>query len=345
MFGRKKSKPSPKAKSKVAARPSWIGLWWWSVRLRHGTGARRVGLIALALAVVAAGVVVGLGAMEHRVLARRATGPSEFRLRLIERPTWMPQRLARRLAVVLTPPSTGPYDPDLPRKVYKLAEADPWVLSVTKVTRCYGSDPDVAIIELQAEYRKPIARIHTPRGDRFVSADGVHLPQDLVPRWVGRIRRADGSQRQVCFASRADIPPGLDAKPIHYIKISGVKASPPPDGRKWPGGDLAAGVRLVALVANRRYANQIVTADVRNYAGRAPGGNEEPHLRYYAQVGGADITDIRFGRFPRPGGDHNVSTERKLSYIDFYVARHNGRLAGLHSYIDLRFDELNVSVY
>ena len=345
MFGRKKSKPSAKRKAPAAAQPSWIGLRWSSLRKRHGTAAKRRGLIALGCAAVAATVVLAMAAMEHRVLARRAGSASEFRLRLVARPEWMPRRLAEHLAVALTPADSGPYDPDLPRKVYELAEANSWVLSVTRVTRCYGDDPDVAIIELQAEYRKPIACIRTPRGEAFLSADAMHLPGDLVPRWVSHVRLADDSQRQVCFARRDDVPPGVEARAVHYIKISGARASAPGCGRKWPGDDLAAGLRLVALVAEKPYANQIVTADVRNYAGRAPGGDEEPHLRYCAQIGSADTTDIRFGRFPRPGGDHNVSTERKLSYIEAYVARHNGRLAGLHSYIDLRFDELNVSVY
>ena len=354
MFGRKKNKrkprSSPKAKPRreatgpAAAEPSRMRLFGQSLRRRHGKKARRGALIALAAVSVAGAVVLGMHAMERHVLARRPAGPAEFRLRLTGRPEWMPQSLARRLVTELTPPGSGLQDRDLPEKVYRAAQANPWIRSVTWVRRRRGSDPNVATIELQAEYRKPIACVQTARGREYISADGCHLPRDQVPRWVTRVRRADGSQRQVCFVDSQAVPPGVHAKPIHYIKISGVKQPPPGYGRKWPGRDLAAGARMAALVANRPYANQIVVADVRNCAGRML-QQGEPHLRYYAQIGRGETTDIRFGRFPQPGGDHNVLTERKLSYIDSYVARHKGRLAGLHTYIDLRFDELHVSVY
>jgi len=317
---------------------------WLSLRERHGAGAKRCARMALAVAGVCTAVALGLLAMEHHVLARRQAGPSEFRLRLSARPEWMPRSLARALVARLTPADSGPRDPNLTRKVYHAAKADPWVRRVTRVVRRPSDDPNVAIVELQAEFRKPIACIQTPNGPRFLDADGIHLPTDQVPRWAARFRHADGTVRQVCFVSDRDVPPGARARPIHYIKISGVKAGPPEFGHTWPGEDLAAGIRLAALVAGRPYANQIAVADVRNYAGRML-KQGEPHLRYFAQVGRGNTTEIRFGRFPEPGGDHNVRTERKLSYIDAYVGRHNGRLAGLHSYIDLRFDELHVSVY
>ena len=44
------------------------------------------------------------------------------------------------------------------------------------------------------------------------------------------------------------------------------------------------------------------------------------------------------------GGDYVVSPERKLSYIDQYVARNGGRLAGINTYLDLRYDQLHVSI-
>jgi hypothetical protein len=64
----------------------------------------------------------------------------------------------------------------------------------------------------------------------------------------------------------------------------------------------------------------------------------------YAEVKGGQPTDIRFGRFPLPGGDHVVSPERKLSYLDAYATDHKGLLAGINRYLDLRYDELHVSM-
>ena len=132
-------------------------------------------------------------------------------------------------------------------------------------------------------------------------------------------------------------------RPVHYFRIDGASESTMRIGDTWPGEDVAAGLRLISLLARRPYANQVSVVDVRNYEGRI--SSEEPHLRLYAQSEQSKATDIRFGRFPRPGGDFVISPERKMSYLDEYVKRHDGRLAGLNAYLDLRFDQLHVSVY
>jgi len=57
-------------------------------------------------------------------------------------------------------------------------------------------------------------------------------------------------------------------------------------------------------------------------------------------------TDIRFGRFPTADGlDYCIRPQRKLQYLDEYVRAHDGRLAGINAYIDLRYDTLYVSHY
>ena len=62
-------------------------------------------------------------------------------------------------------------------------------------------------------------------------------------------------------------------------------------------------------------------------------------------MGTGKTTDIRFGRLPHAEGDFVVSPARKVSYVDQYVARNGGRLAGLNAYLDLQYDELHVSTY
>ena len=353
MLGKKKTKTArnrtktgTKTRAPLPARPSRMKLWLWGWKDRHARAARRWGLVAAVVLVACATGAVALRTMERHVLARKAAGPTEFRLEMADRPSWMPLSLARHLVRELTPPRSGIYDPDLPAKVHRLAEDNPWVGKVAKVLRRASDDPNVAILELHAEYRKPIAFVQTVYGAReFLSEDGTHLPRHQVPHWVTRVTRQDGSKRQVCFIDPLAVPPGVRAWPIHYVKISGARHTDPPGyGRKWPGEDMAAGLKMVALVADRSYVNQIAVADIRNFAGRMR-QEGEPHLRFYARVDSGNATDIRFGRFPHTGGDHNVAPDRKLSYMDAYVARHNGKLAGLHSYIDLRFDELHVSVY
>ena len=237
MLGKKKSKTTKSragAKCPPPNRPSRMTLWWWSWKQRHGQAARRRGLVALVVVIAGATAVLALRTMERHVLARRAAGPTEFRLEMANRPSWMPLSLARRLVRELTPPRSGIYDPDLPAKVHRLASANPWIREVTKVRRRASADPNVAILEFHAEYRKPIAFVQTVYGQQeFLSADGVHLPRHQVPHWVTRARREDGSQRQVCFIDPLAIPPGVRAWPIHYVKISGAAhADPPGYGRR-----------------------------------------------------------------------------------------------------------------
>ena len=56
------------------------------------------------------------------------------------------------------------------------------------------------------------------------------------------------------------------------------------------------------------------------------------------------MTDVRFGRLPGCAIDCIVSPRRKIWYLDDYAANHNGRIAGINSYLDLRYDNLHVSL-
>jgi TusA-related sulfurtransferase len=130
---------------------------------------------------------------------------------------------------------------------------------------------------------------------------------------------------------------------LHYLDVQGVVCPPPEIGRRWEAPDLDEGLRLVELVMDRDFANQITAVDVRNYNGRI--SSVEPHLRMYAQIGRGPATDIRWGRFPTPDGtDYVVSPQRKMQYLEGYAADHGGRLAGFNRYLDLRFGELHVSI-
>ena len=167
-----------------------------------------------------------------------------------------------------------------------------------------------------------------------------------MPNWVVSLQDRRGKiVRQVSYLCQAEVPAAWRraARRIHYVVIDGVRTPPPSPGGKWIADDLAAGVQLVQLVRRRRYYAQITVVDVRNHAQRIT--RNEPELRLFAQIGRGRPTDIRFGRFPAPGGgDYVVSPRRKMSYLDRYAAGHAGRLAGINSYLDLRFDELHVSI-
>lgn len=295
--------------------------------------------------VIVAGAVGGaMHVLEQRVLnGEVATVPGEMRVKLAARPDWMPESLAARIAATFLPPSPRYYDQELTERVRRRAEANPWVRRVIRVEKYPTDDPQVATVEVEAEFRMPFAAAPAEAALAYVDAEGVRLPAEQVPKWASKSRTRPGDAPETTFyLSRDDAPPGRALSRVHYVVIGGLAAPSPPVGQRWEGDDLAAGLRLIALISGRPYAWQITAVDVRNYDGRV--SRSEPHLRMYAQQGRSRRTDIRFGRFRAPEGDYNVSPARKLSYLDEYVDDHGGRLAGMNRYIDLQYDELHVSI-
>jgi hypothetical protein len=325
--------------------PSTVSSWWGrqSDQRRRQIG-RSGGWIAVAV-VGALVTVFGMKALERRVLRTPAgAAPRPVQFRLTNRPDWMPARLATRIVDAIAPATADFNDPKLTATVYDQASANPWIHEITRVSKKRGDSRSVGVIEIDATYRRAVARIQVAGGYAYVDAEGYRLPAAEVPQWVAAAPVAAGeAPRQVSYLHPGDAPPGLTPRQIHYILIDGVQAPASPVGQAWAGSDLQAGLNLVSLVASRKYASQVTVVDVRNCDGRI--NRDEPHLRMSAQYGRGRPTDIRFGRFPAPdGGDYVVSPERKLRYLDDYVADHDGWLAGRNSYIDLRFDQLHVSM-
>ena len=324
---------SPSAARSVPARPPGRGK---SLK-------RDVGLLALGLALAAA-AGWALKAMEHRVLDDPAVAePGTVRVELAGRPNWMPAALAARIADSLTPDRSALCREPLTAAVYRLGEANPWVRRMIRVQRRHTAEPSIVAVVVEADFRRPFAAVLCGARYCYVDREAVRLPDEQAPRWVVTVPASAGSpDRQVCYVDDYDLPPGVAAGEIHYVVIDGVLAPPPPVGARWEGEDLADALRLVQLVRMRPYVNQITVVDVRNHGGRI--SRSEPQLRMYAQLGRGRRTDIRFGRFPIDSGDFVVSSERKMSYLDVYVDEHGGRLAGMSDYIDLRYDQLHVSI-
>ena len=294
-----------------------------------------------------AGAAYGMKTLEQHVL-RGTDGPAApvVRVALANPPDWMPASQVRWLAARLTEQAIQFNAPGLTGAVCAAADRLPQVRTVHRVIKRLSADGRVGRVEVSADFRQAIARVQTDRVQPiYVDADGVVLPPESVPRWLVCSDGADGKPaRRVYYADFRDLPADhqASAKKLHYIAIQGVGEPPPKVGQRWPGGDLAAGLRLVRLLMTRKYANQITLVDVQNHGARLT--RYEPEIRMYAQVGRGPATEIRFGRFPREGGaDFLIPPERKMSYLDTYVAQHNGQLAGLSRHIDLRYDELRYS--
>ncbi len=335
MFGRKKKKSKSKSKQRAKTKNSsgnfTSGILW----------LRRLARPALCIGLIA-GLIFAARAMEKRVLKNAEHRPNRFKVMLHNRGDWMPSSLARRIASDAVPRSADYYDRELTRKIHDRILSDPWVSEVKRVRKRRGRKKSVAVIDIYADYRRPVARVMVDGGYVFVDAEGYRLPSYEVPRWTIFYKTGAG-RRSACYVEKEDVPPSYNASKLHYIVIDGVVSTPPAPGEHWDAPDLAKGLKLVKLVLTRPYANQITVVDVRNHNGRI--NTNEPFLRMYAHVGRGRPTDIRFGRFPAEGlPDYVISPQRKMSYLDSYVADHSGKLAGLHSYLDLRYDQLHVSI-
>ncbi len=333
-------------KAKPSRQPSRFGLWWMNMdpeRRRRGFIIAGWSLLGI-LAVV--GVASGMQALRDRVVETRFAGAQGVAVvRVTSVPSWMPASLAKDITDTITPPNASLADTELAAKVYQLAQANPMIRQATRVEVCPNADRPGGVVEVDLEFRRPFARVRVDADYIYVDREGVCLPVTQVPMYVLSLQGRDSKAvRQVCYQAKGEIPKPwrASARRIHYVTIDGVWMTPPPPGWKWPAKDLAAGLRLIELVSARPYYSQISVIDVRNNGCRIT--RNEPELRMYAQIGRGRPTDIRFGRFPLPGSDVVVSPQRKMWYLDDYTSTHGGRLAGINTYLDLRYDNLHVSV-
>ncbi|MCJ7543340.1 MAG: hypothetical protein MUP47_02050 [Phycisphaerae bacterium] len=333
-----------KPKSRSIDWPGWDGR-----RRRHRL--RRASVWLLGLAAVVAGAWVGLKRLERYAVGRGGGAAGEIttvRVAFTARPEWMPLGLARDIAQAMVPPRAKFTAQDLSGSIYRLAADNPHVAEVRRVTWHGGDQPGMAVVEIDCRFRMPIARVELSNsawGYAYVDREGFRLPEADVPQWVIQLAPTAAQPKGATYFFRDGdlLPTGAQVQALHYITIRGAAAPAPEVGQQWPGQDIQDGLRLVALVLTRSYANQVTTVDVRNHDGRI--SRSQPHLRMYAQVGEGSVTDIRFGRFPTPGGgDYEVAPEIKMSHLDDYFLDHGKRLAGLNSYIDLQYDQLIYSV-
>jgi len=340
------SRKEKKIKEKKPRKPSALGRWWSGMDRSRRLALGRNVAWAVAGAVCAVAAVYGLKSLEHRVLSgQSAPAPEIVRVSIVNRPWWIPASLARAVEASITPQVAGFYDPDLTSTVFSLAQANPWISRVGKVSKHRTQDPRVGLVEVEADMRRPAAKVLHGGKHYYIDDQGFRLSDEQVPQWVVQVEATPQSPAgQACYANRADIPPKANASAIHHIVIDvGVFGTPPAVGQRWAGDDVADGLKLIQLVQKKPYAGQIATIDVRNHGNRL--SKREPQIRMLAQAAGSGgkTTDIRFGRFSSaPDGVYVISDDQKIAKLDKYFADY-GRLAGLNRYIDLRYDQMLVS--
>jgi hypothetical protein len=139
-------------------------------------------------------------------------------------------------------PDTDPFDDRVCPYVAERLKGSPWISTVRRVSK--QSDGRVKV---SADFRKPFAMIECRGIAYLVDETGVRLPQ----QWASRGLNRGG-----------------------WMAIRAVAAPPPPPGERWPGEDVAAGLKLASFLYRAEtkdripFRDEIRAIDVGNFDGR-----------------------------------------------------------------------------
>jgi hypothetical protein len=282
---------------------------------RHARVRRALGHSACAILFVGA-LVLGFHFMRQWV-ERRVVFPDRApRIVLTNRPAWMTDFLVNQITAAVKPVGThSAFDHQLLVDVGLMLKSNPWVKKVVQVRRAYGEKPGDTI-EIDCDWRAPIALVHWQDYYWLVDGDGVKLPEQYTLRQVPLVMRGSESRR------------------TEIRIVEGVRNPPVESGQRWPGEDLGAGLDLVKLLHGLNFADEIVRVDVSNFGGRV--SEKEAQLA----LGTRYDTQIRWGR-PINAKDFfvEVSPAQKLAYLK-QVWEQFHRVDGNQPWIDIRFDKI-----
>jgi hypothetical protein len=281
---------------------------------------RRVCLHLLGIVILVA--VVGGGMVADRDYVERKVVPATDSpaVLLKNRPVWMSDFLAEQIARTAKPAGThSAFDHQLLVDTVALLKANPWIKDVRQVRRAYLNKPG-DVLEVDCDYRAPVALVHWKDYFWLVDGDGVKLPEAF---------------------SAADVPKilfGQDKK-VNIRVVEGVAQAPPETGAKWNGEDLHAGLQLVKLLYAKPYTEEIQKVDVSNFARRHD--KKGAQLLLITKYN----TEVRWGQ-PIDSGDDffvEVSPQQKLAYLKAIVDE-KGQVDGHFKWVDIRFDAVTFPV-
>jgi len=285
---------------------------WWPARFERVKPVV-FHLAAAAALLIAAAVVVRF--VRREVQARITFIDAPPMVMMKDRPLWMSDSLADQICAMAQP--TGlhtAFDHDLLVSTAQSLAACPWVREVRQVRRVFGQRPGDTL-EIDCDYRAPVALVHWKDYFWLVDGQGVALPEQYTADQVPRILL--GRDRHV-----------------NIRIIEGVEHAPVEAGHHWPGGDLAAGLDLARLLYGYYFADDAIKVDVSNYQGRLD--DTEAQLTLITRYN----TQIKWGR-PLNALDFfdEVSARQKLDSLARIFQRY-GRLDANHPWIDVRFDRV-----
>jgi hypothetical protein len=252
----------------------------------------------------------------RKYVDQRLTFPTDApQVVLKNRPVWMSDFLAEQI-VNLVRPSTGlsTFDQQPLIDTYDLLKHNPWVKDVHQVRRVYRKKPGDTI-EIDCEYRAPIALVRYGDVYALVDAEGIKLPELFNASQLPQIMFGRNGQ-------------------INIRVIEGVLRAPPDPGHKWISEDLSAGLEMVRLLYGKPFAEQLQLVRVNNYHGRVD--SKEAWLVLLTR----DQTEVRWGRPPSASDAFaEVPWHQKLANMERIMEKYHRIDAG-HSAVDLRFDQV-----
>jgi hypothetical protein len=276
-----------------------------AARLRRGFV--RAALVFAFVATLAAAYVV-----TQRYVAKRLAHPTAPPTVVLKnRPVWMSEILAEQITRLARPAvAHSAFDHQMLVDVTNALRGNPWIRKVRSVRRAYGKAPGDTL-EIDCDYRAPVALVHW--GDYFwlVDGDGVKLPEQFTAKQVPRI--IVGQDRR-----------------INIRVIEGVKQPPPESGRKWTGDDLASGLDMVKLLFGRPFVEEVIAVNVANFDGRVD--QKEAQLVLVTKYG----TEVRWGDPVAARNSFEVTPAQKLENMR-RVVEMTKRIDGNKRWIDVRF--------
>ena len=281
----------------------------------HAARVRRIALHALAAVMFITACSAGMF-FDRRYVEQKLVPATESPFVVLKnRPVWMSDFLAEQIAKTARPAGThSAFDHQLLVDTVALLRANPWIRDVRQVRRAYGRKPGDTL-EVDCDYRAPVALVHWKDYYWLVDGDGVKLPEAF---------------------SAADVPRimiGQDHK-VNIRVIEGVIEAPPETGTRWNGDDLYAALDLVKLLFAKPYAEEIEKVDVSNFARR-----RDPKLAQLLLITRYN-TEVRWGQPVNVGEDKffvEATPEQKLAYMKA-IFEETGRVDARFAWVDIRFD-------
>lgn len=172
-----------------------------------------------------------------------------------------------------------------------------WIKRVHEVS--IGADD---VVRICCDYREPVGWVAHGSHYYLIDAEQVRLP--------GRYLR-----------SEVDRDSGL-------LLVLGACQPPPAEGHHWEGDDISAALRMIGLLRDRPYVNQVSGVIVANYGGRYD--LREPHIELRTDKG----TRIRWGRAPGEEIDEPTATQ-KLAHLQG-IWRDHSRIDMNQEWIDIQ---------